>query len=152
MSTPPLARHQYRVFIKAPVDRVFHALVDPASTRRYFHGTAFDAPPVEGQPFRTSLADGRAAVDGVIERFEPPHRFVHTWHVRYAPELAAEPASRVAWTLTEAAPGLTRVDLVHDGLDASPRTSENVREGWIWIVDALKTLLETGEDLPHPVR
>lgn len=147
-----LPRHQYRVFIKAPIDRVFQALVDPAYTRRYFHGTAFDAPPVAGQPFRTSLPDGSAAVDGVVEVLDAPHRFVHTWHVRYSPELEAEPASRVEWTLTEAAPGLTRVDLVHSSLDASPKTSENVREGWIWIVDALKTVLETGEDLPAPVR
>ena len=36
-----ITRHQYRIFIKAPIEQVWNALLDPAFTRRYFHGTAF---------------------------------------------------------------------------------------------------------------
>jgi uncharacterized protein YndB with AHSA1/START domain len=61
-----ITRHQYRIFIKAPIDQVWNALLDPAFTRRYFHGTAFDEAPIAGQPYRTSLADGQPAVDGTI--------------------------------------------------------------------------------------
>jgi uncharacterized protein YndB with AHSA1/START domain len=143
-----ITRHVYRIHIKAPIDTVWNALVDPAFTRRYFHGTAFDEPPRAGQPYRTSLPDGRGAVDGVIEEMSPPNRLVMTWHTLYAPALAEEPPSRVEWTLTEAGDGLTQVDLVHGDLAHSPLTWANVRHGWTWILNSLKTLLETGDDLP----
>jgi uncharacterized protein YndB with AHSA1/START domain len=145
-----IARHVYRIHIKAPIDRVFDALIDPEMTRRYFHGTAFDSPPRQGQPYRTSMLDGRGAVDGTIEVLDPPHRLVMTWHTLYDVEQGAEPPSRVEWTLTEAGPGLTQVDLVHGDLAQSPLTWARVRDGWVWIIDALKTLLETGEELPAP--
>ncbi|MBI5089480.1 MAG: SRPBCC family protein, partial [Actinobacteria bacterium] len=145
-----IARHVYRIHIKAPIDRVWNALVDPDFTRRYFHDTAFDSPPRAGQPYRTSMSDGRGAVDGTIEVLEPPHRLVMTWHTLYDPDMVDEPPSRVEWTLTEAGPGLTQLDLVHGDLARSPLTWARVRDGWVWIIDALKTLLETDDDLPAP--
>jgi uncharacterized protein YndB with AHSA1/START domain len=142
------ARHVYRIFVKAPIDTVFNALIDPEFTRRYFHGTAFDAPPEQGHPYRTSMPDGRPAVDGTIEVLEPPHRLVMTWHTLYDAGMAAEPPSRVEWTLHEAGEGLTQLDLVHGDLFKSPLTWANVKDGWVWILDGLKTLVETGEELP----
>ena len=41
--------------------------------------------------------------------------------------------------------GLTRVRLVHRGLEESPLTWENVKDGWVWVLDGLKTVLETGK-------
>jgi uncharacterized protein YndB with AHSA1/START domain len=143
-----ITRHVYRIHIKAPIETVWNALIDPAFTRRYFHGTAFDAPPRAGQPYRTSLPDGSGAVDGVIDELDPPHRLVMTWHTLYDAALAEEPPSRVEWTLTEAGDGLTQLDLVHGDLARSPLTWANVRHGWVWIIDALKTLIETGDELP----
>ncbi len=143
-------RHVYRIFIKAPIATVWNALLDPAFTRRYFHGTAFDAPPVAGQPYRTSMADGRPAVDGTIEVLEPPTRLVMTWHTLYDAALAEEPPSRVEWTLHAEGEALTRLDLVHGDLFRSPLTWANVKDGWVWIIDGLKTLVETGEPLPPP--
>lgn len=145
-----ITRHVYRIHIKAPIDAVWNALIDPAFTRRYFHGTAFDAPPAAGQPYRTSLPDGSGAVDGTIEALDPPHRLVMTWHTLYDAALADEPPSRVEWTLREVADGLTQVDLIHGDLARSPLTWANVRDGWVWILDAMKTLVETGEELPAP--
>ena len=143
--------HLYQVYIHAPVERVWQALVDPAFTRQYFHGTSFVAPPTAGEPYLTTLPDGSPAVDGVIEVLDPPHRLVQTWHTRYAPDLEAEPPSRVEWTLQEVAPGLTWLRLRHGDLAASPLTWANVKDGWVWILDCLKTLLETGAPLPARV-
>jgi uncharacterized protein YndB with AHSA1/START domain len=145
-----ITRHQYRIFIKAPIEQVWNAIIDPAYTRRYFHGTAFVEPPAAGQPYRTTLPNGAGAVDGTIEVMEAPTRLVMTWHVLYDAALSEEPASRVEWNLTEAADGLTRVDLVHGDLARSPLTWENVRLGWVWILDSMKSLIETGEPLPSP--
>ena len=38
------------------------------------------------------------------------------------------------WRL--AGQGLTRVRLVHSGLEQSPLTWENVKDGWVWVLDA----------------
>lgn len=143
-----ITRHQYRIFIKAPIEQVWNALLDPAFTRRYFHGTAFDAPPVTGQPYRTSMGGGSPALDGMIEACEAPHRLVQTWHVLYDAAMEAEPPSRVEWTLAIAGDGLTQLDVIHGDLARSPLTWAHVKDGWVWILDGLKTLLETGEDLP----
>jgi uncharacterized protein YndB with AHSA1/START domain len=145
----PAARHQYEIYIRATPEQVWEAILDPAFTRQYFHGTAFDRPPVQGEPYRTSLPDGSPAVDGVIEVLDPPHRLVHTWHTVYDAQLAAEPVSRVEWHVDPAGEGLTRLRLVHGDLAQSPQTWANVEHGWVWILDGLKTLLETGEPLPR---
>ncbi len=143
-----ITRHQYRIFIKAPIEQVWNALLDPAFTRRYFHGTAFDQPPVAGEPYRTSMETGQPAIDGAIEVLEAPHRLVQTWHVLYDAAMEVEPPSRVEWTLAVAGDGLTRLDVVHGDLARSPLTWAHTKAGWEWILDGLKTLLETGEPLP----
>jgi hypothetical protein len=77
-----------------------------------------------------------------------PGRFVQTWHVLYDAALAAEPPSRVEWTVEQVGDRLTRVRLVHGDLAGSPLTWAHVKDGWVWILDGLKTLLETGRALP----
>jgi uncharacterized protein YndB with AHSA1/START domain len=144
-----ITRHVYRIYVKSPIDTVWNAIVDPSFTRRYFHGIAFDAPPRAGEPYRASAADGGGAIDGVIEELDPPRRMVMTWHTLYDAALEAEPPSRVEWTLSEVGDGLTQVDLVHGDLARSPLTWAGVKDGWTWILDGLKTLIETGEPLPE---
>src|SRR6478735_3030022 len=142
------ARHQYEIYIRATPEQVWEALLDPAFTRQYFHGTAFDRPPVQGEPFRTSLPDGSPAVDGTVEVLDAPRTLVHTWHTLYDAELASEPVSRVEWHVEPAGEGLTRLRLVHGDLAQSPKTWANVEHGWVWILDSMKSLLETGQPLP----
>ncbi len=144
--------HLYEIFIRAPRERVWQALVDPDDTVQYFHGTRFDSSFEPGAPFRNVIVDGeRLAVDGVVETCSPPHRLVITWHVDYDAEMAAEPPGRVEWTLTPAnADGsVTRVTLRHGDLALSPKTWAHVKLGWVAIIDSLKSLLETGAPLPE---
>lgn len=143
-----ITRHQYQIFIRATPEQVWDAVIQPEFTRRYFHGTAFDASPAAGESYRTSLPNGDGAVDGTIEVLDPPHRLVMTWHTLYDAALAAEPPSRVEWQIDAAGDGLTRVRLVHGDLAQSPLTWANVKDGWAWILDSMKSLLETGEPLP----
>lgn len=144
--------HRYRIFIKATPEQVWQGLIDPAFTRQYFHGTAFDAPPQAGQPYRTTIvASGHPAIDGIIEVCEPPTRLVQTWHVLYDAALGAEPPSRVEWLITAAGDGLTQLDVVHGDLARSPLNWSHSKDGWVWILDGLKSLLETGEALPPPI-
>jgi uncharacterized protein YndB with AHSA1/START domain len=144
-----ITRHQYRIYINAPIEQVWAALIDPHFTRRYFHGTAFDSPPQVGQDYRTSMEDGSPAKEGTIEVLDQPHRLVMTERVLYDVAMAAELPSRVEWTLTEAGNGVTQVDLIHGDLARSPLTWAHVKDGWVWILNGLKTLLETGASLPE---
>lgn len=142
--------HVYQIYIRAEIEDVWHALTDPESTRQYFHATHWNEPPVAGGAFHTLLPDGRIAVEGIVEVVDPPNRLVHTWHPVYDADLAAEPPSRVSWILARAGEGLTHLRLLHDRLEDSPLTAENVRDGWVFILDSLKSLLETSTPLPPP--
>jgi uncharacterized protein YndB with AHSA1/START domain len=149
-----LSAHVYQIYIAATPEQVWSAITASEWTRRYFHTTEFVEQPRQGRPYRTVGADGRPAIDGVIEEMQPPTaqspgRFVQTWHTLYDPKLAHEPPSRVEWTVENAGDGLTRVRLVHGNLENSPLTWENVKDGWVWILNSMKTLLETGQPLPR---
>lgn len=141
-------RHVYRVYIRASAEEVWQALIDPEFTRQYFHDTAFDESPQTGQPYRTTMSNGAPAIDGIIEVCEPPRRLVQTWHVLYDAAMAEEPPGRVEWTITDAGEGMVRLDLVHGDLARSPLTWAHVKDGWVLIVESLKSLLETGRPLP----
>jgi uncharacterized protein YndB with AHSA1/START domain len=143
-----ITKHVYQIFIKATPEQVWDAIIEPSWTRRYFHGTAFDSPPVHCEPYRTSLADGRPAVDGTIEELDKPTRLVMTWHVLYDAAMSEEPPSRVEWIIESVGDGLTRLRLEHGDLAGSPLTWASVKDGWVYVLDGLKTVIETGEPLP----
>jgi uncharacterized protein YndB with AHSA1/START domain len=149
----PVTAHVHQVYIAASPDRVWQAITDSDWTKRYFFGTVFVRPPEAGQPYRTVTPDGAGATEGTIEELQPPvdgrpGRFVLTWRTLYDAALAAEPPSRVEWIVESAGDGLTRVLLVHGDLAASPLTWASTRSGWPWVLDGLKTVIETGRSLP----
>jgi uncharacterized protein YndB with AHSA1/START domain len=141
-------RHAYQVFIRADVEEVWQAIIDPAFTSRYFFGTAVESDFEPGSGLRYRMADGSIAVEGTIEVFEPPYRLVHSWRVLYDAALADEPASRVEWRVEPAGDGVTRLRVLHGDLARSPLTWANVRDGWVVVLDSLKSLLESGTALP----
>ena len=143
--------HRYEIFIAAPRQRVWDALLGEEFTTRYFHGTRFESTFEPGARFVNRIvASGVEATDGTIEVIEPPSRLVYTWHVLYDATMAAEPPGRVEWTLADANPEgtATRVTLRHGDLAFSPATWRHVRLGWVAIIDGMKTLLETGRPMP----
>jgi uncharacterized protein YndB with AHSA1/START domain len=67
----------------------------------------------------------------------------------YDDEMAAEGESRVTWEIEPQGNGTTLLTVVHDRLEDAPKTAESVSgRGWMGVLSALKTLLETGESLP----
>jgi hypothetical protein len=53
----------------------------------------------------------------------------------------------VTWEIEPQEGGVTKLTVVHDRLEASPKTAESVAGGWSYVLSGLKTLLETGEPL-----
>ena len=134
----------YQLFIKATPEQIWEAITTPEFTQKYFHGV------------RIELAGGRRISRGqggetwgdeaVIEE-DPPRRLVHEWQSYWDPELAQEPPSRVTWEIEQHDGNVSLLTVVHDQLEASPKTAAGVAGGWMFVLSGLKTLLETREPL-----
>jgi uncharacterized protein YndB with AHSA1/START domain len=138
----------YEVFIRAGAERIWEAITNGDFTRRYFYGTRVDSDLAVGSPFVYRSGDGdEAIVEGEVVEADEPRRLVHTWHMLYDAELRDDPPSRVTWEIEPMEDGVCKLTVVHGGFDAETPTYREVAGGWNWVLDGLKTLLETGEPL-----
>jgi uncharacterized protein YndB with AHSA1/START domain len=138
----------YSVFIRATPDQVWDGITKPEFTARYFYGSVIESSYEPGAPY-TGWAEDRSMqyVDGEVIEADRPRKLVTTWRALYDPETAAEPHSRVTWEIEPAGDNVTKLTVIHDELDAAPKTAANVAGGWSFVLSGLKTLLETGEPL-----
>jgi len=138
----------YQVFIKATREQIWEAITNPEFTQKYFYGSAIDSTFEVGAPYLGWTGDrSQKLVDGEVLESDPPRRLSTTWRALYDPETAAEPHSRVSWEIEQQDGGFTKLTVVHDQLEESLKTAENVAGGWSYILSGLKTYLETGETL-----
>ena len=142
------ATQVYSVFIRATPEQVWDGITKPEFTTRYFHGTRIESTFEPGAPYLSLAGDGdQTLVDGEVLESDPPRMLKHTWRALYDPETASEPFSRVTWEIEPQEGGVTKLTVVHDQLEAAPKTAESVAGGWSYVLSGLKTLLETGEPL-----
>ena len=136
--------HVYSVYIKAPPERVWRAIVDGDETVRYYYGTRVASTWEVGAPFTYTYDDGSVAADGSILDIDPGRRVVMSFHPRWDPKIEAEGPVRMTW-LVEAAPadGLTKLTVTSALLPGS-RIEGEFSGGVVFIVSGLKTSLETG--------
>lgn len=135
----------YEVFIRTTPERLWQGLTDPALTSRYFFKTSVRSSFRPGEPIVYAFPHGATAVDGEVLEVEPGRRLVHTWVTRYDEALARE-RSRVTWQIDRRGEAC-KLTATHE-LEHAPLTAKHVgTDGWSMILSALKTLLETGEEL-----
>src|SRR5215467_7400791 len=140
--------HVFQVYIKATAEQVWDAITKPEFTSRYFFGSRVDTSGEKGTHIRHLAPDGVTLWgDDMILEADRPRRLVHTWRALYNPELAAEPRSRVTWQIESQPGGMTKLTVIHDQLEHSPKTEADHAGGWMLVLSGLKTLLETGEPL-----
>jgi uncharacterized protein YndB with AHSA1/START domain len=139
----------YQVFIKATPEQVWDGITNPAQIQRYFHGCRMDGPLVDGGRWIARSPDlTKLWIDSEIIEFEPPKRLRHAWRALYDDELALEGESRVTWEIEPQDDGTCLLTVVHDRLEAAPKTAASVSgPGWMHVLSGLKTLLETGTPL-----
>ncbi len=150
--TDPMARAApkliHQIYIRATPEQVWDAITLPEFTAQYFYGSHVQTTGASGTPIRHIAPDGTTIWgDDTIVEADPPRRLVHTWRSLYDPELAAEPPSRVTWEIEQQPNGVTKLTVVHDELQRSPKTAKHVSGGWMFILSGLKTVLETGTAL-----
>jgi len=136
------ATQMYAVFVRATPEQVWDAITKPEFTEKYFFGAR-----IEVRDGRRRSQIGEYEWEEDVLESEPPRRLVHRWTAGYDPELAGEDTSRVTWEIEDTGNGVTKLTVVHDELDASPKTAESVAGGWSYVLSGLKTLLETGKPL-----
>jgi uncharacterized protein YndB with AHSA1/START domain len=150
----------HRIYINAPVEKVWTAITDPAWNGRYaYHAPShYDLRPgglysVPSTPEMQAQGAPEMLIDGEVLESDPPTRLVQTWRAFFTPETAAEGFTRLTWELDEEQPGLTRLTVTHDvenapNVAAATTGDAKLHEGgggWAWILSDLKTLLETGQ-------
>ena len=138
----------YSVFIRATPEQIWHAITKPEFTAKYFYGSLVDSDfEVGGEHKSWSPDRSQVWVEGVVQDADPPKRLSYTWRALYDEETAAEEPSRVTWEIDPGEGGVAKLTVVHDQLEASPKTAANVAGGWMYVLSGLKTLLETGKPL-----
>jgi uncharacterized protein YndB with AHSA1/START domain len=138
----------YTVFIKAGPDAIWDAITKPEFTSRYFYGSHVESSLEPGTPFLGWSPDREQVwTDGQVLESDKPRKLSYTWRALYDEQTAAEEPSRVTWEIEPQEGGVSKLTVVHDRLEAAPKTAENVAGGWMYILSGLKTLLETGEPL-----
>jgi len=139
----------YSVFVRATPEQLWDAITKPEFTTRYFYGSRIESTFEAGAPYEGWTEDrSQKLVEGEVLESDRPNRLVTTWRALYDPETAAEPFSRLTWEIEPGpADGVTKLTVVHDELDASPKTAESVAGGWSYVLSGLKTFVETGRPL-----
>jgi uncharacterized protein YndB with AHSA1/START domain len=135
----------YTVYIAAPAERVWDALVDSDLTRKYWgHENRSDWKPGSRWEHVRNGPDGQVDIAGKVIEIDPPHRLVTSWA---SPANLDDPAkvSRVTYEITplgeEAKLVVTHSDLHDPGMRAG------VSSGWPMVLSSLKTFLETGDGM-----
>jgi uncharacterized protein YndB with AHSA1/START domain/DNA-binding transcriptional ArsR family regulator len=152
----------YVNYIKTTPERLWQALTEPAFTERYW-GMVFHTDWRTGSryvlhQFGLSIVDD----EQVVLEAEPYRRLSYAWHA-VTPEwadaldltddarerLAAEPRSKVTFEIEPLDGEQVKLTVVHDGLAPDGLMASLISNGWPRVLSNLKTLLETGETLPH---
>jgi uncharacterized protein YndB with AHSA1/START domain len=153
----------YRVYIKASPEAVWEAMTKPEWTAKYGYAPLLEYEMRAGCRFHAYANEGMKALgcpevisDGEVIEAVPPRRLVQTWRMTMTPQLAAEAFTRLTVEIEPVRGGVTKVTVTHD-VSGAPMWAAVLRGeaegtgaggGWSEILSGLKTLLETGEQLP----
>lgn len=139
-------QHTYEIYVRTTADRLWQAITAGHMTQRYFHKTRIESDWQVGSPVVYYGQDGSVAVEGEVRVCDRPHVLEYTWNVKYDPERAGEEPSIVRWEIEQVADSC-RLTLLHSFTEES-KTYREVKSGWNEILSSLKSLLETGRQLP----
>jgi uncharacterized protein YndB with AHSA1/START domain len=139
--------HIYSVYIKAPAERVWRAIIDGDETARYYFGTHVRSSWEVGAPITYAYPDGSVAADGMVLEIEPGWKVVMSFTPRWDPELEAGGPIRMTWAIEAGEDGGPTRLAVTSALVPGSRIESEFSGGVVFIVSGLKTLLETGESL-----
>lgn len=148
-----MATQKIQIAIKATPEKVWDALTNPKITPAYYIGFEADFDLEAGKPYRYT-AGGQDVITGTVLEVEHGRSLRTSFNGSWAPDVAELPESTVHFSIFEPfmpMPGVTFLSLVHEDLPAT-EAAAHLEIGWVTILSALKTLLETDAplvDVPH---
>jgi uncharacterized protein YndB with AHSA1/START domain len=148
----------YVTYVRSTPEKVWAALTDPQTTKKYWFGITAESDFKAGAPWALKFEDGRTADAGEILESEPPRRLVIRWRNEFKTELKAAGWSRCTMDieLTDYYPRYAertvdggkavKLTITHEAeTDAGAPLIEAVSTGWPKVLSNLKSLLETGD-------
>jgi uncharacterized protein YndB with AHSA1/START domain len=153
----------YRVYIRATPEAIWDAITQPEWTVKYGYAPLVEYDLRGGGAFRAHANEGMKALgcpdvisDGEVIEADPPRKLVQTYRMTMTPEMAAEGFTRLTYEIEPVRGGVTKLTVTHDVTGApiwaavlrGEHESSGAGGGWNEILSGLKTLLETGEQLP----
>jgi uncharacterized protein YndB with AHSA1/START domain/DNA-binding transcriptional ArsR family regulator len=136
----------FEIYIKATPERLWQAITDPETRRKYTFGAVVTSDWTNGSRYE-GTGGGSLIFEGENLEVVPPKRLVQSFRALWGEDVKTEGTSRVTWEIQPIADScLLRV--THDQLREG--ANNQLYGGWPMILSGLKTLLETGELLTTP--
>jgi len=136
-------------YIRASAEKVWHALTDGESSKKYMFGRRVESDWKLGSAFNYWFDEGHGLdVAGEIKEIDPPHKLVVTWQVVWMEEFKNLPPALVTYQIDKLEDELVRFTVIEEIPDEVPeKYLEGGKNGWPVIISGLKSLLELGEPL-----
>jgi uncharacterized protein YndB with AHSA1/START domain len=134
------------LYAAATRGQVWTALTDPECTRSFYLGLAVDADWRDDGRIVYRVPGGGpewAELRGHIVHIDPAYRLVYS--LDEATAWGEAPGTWVSWAIDEMSPGLCRITLTTDDLEADEPDDRD--DAWSRVLSGLKTMLETGRAL-----
>jgi uncharacterized protein YndB with AHSA1/START domain len=163
MTTTTQTIQMHRVYIRATPEAIWDAVTKPEWTVKYGYAPVVEYELKPGGAFRAHANEGMLELgcpeiisDGEVIEADPPRKLVQTWRMTMTPALAAEAFTTLTYDIEPVRNGVTKLTVTHD-VTGAPMWASVLRGegesggaggGWSEILSGLKTLLETGEQLP----
>lgn len=140
--TDEVNRDYFRVFIRAPIHKVWAELTRTDSVLPFFfNGTCKTPGLAVGAPIRMVSSDEKyTSVVGDVVEFEPPYRYAHTFKFTNLDD----PPCIVRYELKEADGG-TEFTLINENVPRGTKSEKYMTSGGHFITKNLKALVETGK-------
>ena len=135
----------YKVFIGAPIEKVWEAITTAEIVSKYYLAPLTKIEMKKGGAMVYGEGDP-PMIAGTITELESGKKLVHTFVFGHRPD---DPPSRVTYEL-EAIGQMCSLTLTHDKFADDTPTYSDISGGWPTILSELKSLLETGKGLPWP--
>jgi uncharacterized protein YndB with AHSA1/START domain len=141
------SRFVYVTYIRAPIQKVWDALTDAETNRKFWSGYAQQSSFEAGADYSIVDSAGTAWDVGKVLESHAPTRLVVTWLHIHDAAMKAEGESTAAFDLEAMAEGLTKLTVTHTSPVAESQLIGAVSTGWPMVLSSLKSLLETGSAL-----
>lgn len=141
----------YVTYIRTTPEKLWAALTDPRTIKKYWFGIAAESDWKPGSSWRLAFEDGRIADTGEILEAIPYQRLAIRWRNEFKPELKAEGWSRctmeieIADYYPDRGGKAVKLTINHELEGEGAKFIEAVSGGWPKVLSNLKSLLETGD-------